>query len=78
MLMVIFFRKIFDYLDLWTSYLLFYRSAEKKISLKIYDEMESDWYVRLVGTVAGNVMTLNMINKNDATKSELNFELVGV
>lgn len=32
--------------------------------------------MRLVGAVAGNVMTSNVINKNDATKRELNFELV--
>lgn len=38
--------------------------------------IESGWYTRLVGAVAGNVMTSNVINKNDATKRELNFEMV--
>lgn len=32
--------------------------------------------MRVVSSVAGNVMTSNVINKNDATECELNFELV--
>lgn len=32
--------------------------------------------MRLVDAVAGNVVTPNVINKNDATKSELNLKLV--
>lgn len=34
--------------------------------------------MRLFDAVAGNVMTSNVINKNDATKRQLNSELVGV